>query len=73
MTKETHKVLVRYRYGRDARPELIQDEDELLKARIVERLVDVSDTFLRDGVRYYRLVIGHGDVLDIPCSLSSSL
>jgi len=64
-------VLVRYALGPGARPEVMQGND-YPDDRIVERLVPVEDTFLKDDVRYYRVTCGHGDWIDIPCSLSSS-
>lgn len=65
-TSSREEMLVRYVRGEGGWPEIVRPDREYSPDRISELWVPTEDTFVREGVRYYRLIIGHGDWIDIP-------
>ena len=66
-TERTEKILVRYcsSAGLGARPCLLTG-NTCASGELVEKWVPLNQTFVKQGQRFYRLAIGHGEWLDIP-------
>ncbi len=65
VTNTRQEVLIRYGVGVGARPIPLVEGGESPKG-IVETWVPIDETFLKKGYRYYRVIVGHGDWVDIP-------